>query len=430
MLPIALSHIFISIITIIIIKQFSFAKKLQKRIFNFLKFYVFHLAYSCFKFWFSNNYSIVYSRELDNLRNSHSITISNHVSDYDWLYIASMKEKLNRFPNLVITMKESLRNTPLIGYILESFNFIFLSRNIKDQNKVIAQSSLKNIPFIGNILESLKSIFVPNKVDNLDDIEKLELRCQEITNDGNTIDVLLFLEGTYMCKEKQQEALKFYDQLVKDGKATDLNYFNPEYVLIPRVRGFLHLLLSIPSIRNICDITLFTTPYTKFVFDDYPYKDVLITRSKEFGVNMLIEYPPIPDEILNLLKTLKNSELKGTDEYKTAFEDFTVKTTQFLNSLFEKKQNRIKAFANHKKTIKTSEDFAKFCDEIFKSENNTANYGKIFTSINSPYRNIFYTAPMLVFIGMLMLIFYIYGYSYNVTNIVNPPIEVESLVNA
>lgn len=371
--PIALVHLLMAFCIVFVIRTLPLNISIVNSIFLNMKYYVFHLGYSLLKFWFPRKFTVVYMKSASNSKPHHFITISNHVSDFDWMFVSYVIEQLGYFDNLTITMKDSIRKAPIIGYLLDAFGSIFLARNGKPGENGAVNG----------------------------DLEKLQKWCENSMSEGGILNPLLFPEGTYVCSETLQASQEYYEK-VKDAN-DQFKYFQPNFVLMPRTGGFRQLLLCLPTSSKILrNFTLFTTPYENFVFDNYSNKD-LFTGSKSYHLNVLIQDERIPDSLLGLIRKIRKLD-KDSAAYNAIIKEFKVKSTGFLNTLFKKKAEIIKAYSEadkHREHSMDGKDFYKFCMDNVKSEETFKSPKMIEMAINSPFRTLYFSSAVLLFIAIL-----------------------------
>lgn len=296
-------------------------------------------AFSLFGFLFPKSFTIGKDESLRNLSNKEFVTISNHLSDFDWLFIWYAIKKLGYINNFFIVMKDSLRSIPIVGYVLEFFGSIFLSR----------ESS--------NSKEGKKSR----------DLEAIEQQCKKRAALKIPFAPLLFPEGTYIYSEALTKSKdKYVELLQKDGMGGKNLYF-PEHTLLPRIGGFGTFLLLQPKDTDfICDITLFTTPYEKFVSEKYPVTSFVFSGIPSFSFNMLIKKIEIPDELRGAIKKCRENE--GDVQARA---DFQSKATEFINGIFKRKEEMIKRYVDFCKKSKNEPNFEKFVTECLAKEEQT-----------------------------------------------------------
>lgn len=371
-LPITIVHLILAFIIITITKYLFFPASLKSKIYGKVKRYVFHLGYSMLERFFPARFTVVH-KKIPNMPNpKHSIIISNHVSDYDWMYIAYTAEKDGYFEDLKITMKQELRKLPFLGNLLKSFGSVFLSRS---HNKTEQTTS---------------------------DIEKMASACRKIVEDGGNFNVLLFPEGTYIESQSLLNSQEYHDKFTKSD-ITSMKIFKPTRVLLPHIAGFQKILLSKPEdLKVIRDITLFTTPYTPFVYDDYKYSQLAL-GDMTFHENLLIEIIPIPDDIQNCIRDIHTSDKnEDSHKYKKSMKQFQESTTAFLNELFLKKQEMIEAY--EKEHQLDEKQFLDFCKNYFKDS--AAELSMEVYNVRSPFKFLYRGLPLVTILLIVGLSVY------------------------
>ncbi|KAM0681556.1 hypothetical protein GINT2_000069 [Glugoides intestinalis] len=331
------------------------AKKTFKRhIFNILRSYGFRMIRAFSTFWFIDNIHVAYNDSIVKKANESFVTISNHVSDFDWLFVHYAAERLGFSKSIFITMKESLRSIFVIGYVLERFDAVFLARKKK---KV--------------------------KPGEKTDLEKLMQKSLEIQKDGYSVNPLLFPEGTYICKETLLESEKFF----KANFQIKSYLYEPTRSLLPRINGFQTLLLSQPNIpKGICDITLFVSPYTRFVYDHYPTKELLLNGTPQFNINLLVKYETFPDKMQILINQIKNE-----GEVDTAKMDaLKHECIAFLNNIFQEKERNLEQYQK----LERSGTFDKFFKANLNSKH--GNQLKYVTGRLCPKFSFIYFIPSVI----------------------------------
>jgi len=104
--------------------------------------FLFHLMVSSLSYWFP--YPIYVRYNSDVLRNKRTIVMSNHCSDYDWLFLLVLLHDMGMYENHKIILKRSVGKIPLLGYILKRFGYIFLNRS-KDKDLKIIKKAIDNV---------------------------------------------------------------------------------------------------------------------------------------------------------------------------------------------------------------------------------------------------------------------------------------------
>ncbi|KAH9411448.1 acyltransferase [Ordospora pajunii] len=190
---------------------------------------------------------------LDNRRN---IVISNHLTEYDWLFISCVMHHFRRFGCMYIILKMSLKDIPLLGYGMRFFEFIFLNRRLS-KDKELIMSGASNL--------------------------KKKTR----------YDLLLFPEGTYIDKVSHEKSHEW----ARSGKTmVDGHVFDPEEVILPRTTGFDILRANMKDdMDGILDITIIGNPYVKYPNDVFSYREVLVNKSCMVNFMFFLDYIPSND---------------------------------------------------------------------------------------------------------------------------------------
>ncbi|EOB13340.1 acyltransferase [Nosema bombycis CQ1] len=221
--------------TLFLCDLFIWNKRIKNFIVQFNERAWLHLTMAALYIYFPNPIFINYDpKVLDKMKN---IVISNHVSEYDWVLILTLLYHLNRYDDVCIILKQSLRNVPLIGYGMKCFGFIFLNRKLSEDKIILNQG-----------------------VSRLIDQKKYNL--------------LLFPEGTYIDSTSYPKSCEF---AIKNEIKANGKRFLPKNVLIPRTSGFNILKEKIiDDIDGIIDITMVMTPLVHFPQEEYTYADTIL----------------------------------------------------------------------------------------------------------------------------------------------------------
>lgn len=172
LMSIFISYLLLICTALCINSFFNPSKRLEQYAVAWSKRVSYHVIVSIFGYWFPNPIFIKYNKKI--LEKKHSIVISNHCSDYDWLFLFAILKELQKYNNFKLLLKRELASVPLIGFVLKKFGHIFLNR----------QRS-KDIQIIKNHLKGIE------KANNL------------------SYSVALYPEGTYMHQEAIDGAIKF-----------------------------------------------------------------------------------------------------------------------------------------------------------------------------------------------------------------------------
>lgn len=213
-----------------------------------------HLTKALLYRYFPNKIFIRYDPRV--LEKDRNIVISNHLTEYDWVFILSVLHHFNRFEDICVILKMSLRDIPLLGYGMAFLQFIFLNRKLNR------------------------------------DIELIRAGIARLKRNGK-YDLLLFPEGTYIDRESHQKSQKWSSEIKAEVEG---RRFNPEEVLIPRTTGFKALLENIGDhMDGVLDITMVCNPYVKYPSEAYSYWDTIVNRPCKVNFAFFLDYIPKDD---------------------------------------------------------------------------------------------------------------------------------------
>lgn len=200
-------------------------------------------------FYFDRPIYIAYDKRI--LKCKKTLIISNHLTNYDWIYFMAVLLSLGMYNDLYIILKESLSKLPIFGYGMKCFNFIFLKRKF-DEDKQILKNGL-------SILKKDEKFYL-----------------------------LIFPEGTFIDSETHVKSKAFANKL--NYKIGDKTY-NPNYTLIPRITGTKMIIEELKDdLDGIIDVTILSNPFEQYPQDKYTVNNVMINRKKEFTLYFILEY--------------------------------------------------------------------------------------------------------------------------------------------
>jgi lysocardiolipin and lysophospholipid acyltransferase len=292
-----LSYIFIGCIIIFIFSKTVPSRRARCYTRRKAKVLWLHLIRSTLHFYFPGEVFIQYDSRIE--ESQRNVVISNHLTEYDWLFVCSALHLFGRFENVCIILKRSLRDIPLLGYGMEFFQFVFLNRRLSKDEEIIEQG-----------VSALK--------------------------DNGRYDLLLFPEGTYIDGESHKKSKKW----AKDSEiSVNGRPFNPREVLVPRTNGFrlVHQHLA-DDMEGVIDMTLVGNPYIKYPQDTFTYSNVILNRPRGINFMIFIDYIPA-SEIANpeafLLELFERKEALIT-RYRRAKIDGDIDTLDAFLKLVEK----------------------------------------------------------------------------------------------
>lgn len=272
-----------------LIERAPLSSSFKKLIYSHMKVFGHHAAISMLGFWFKRPIFLKYNKEVK--KHSLNLVISNHCSDYDWLFVSHVFFHLDQYRSLYIMMKRSLSQLPIIGRIMRSFRHLFLNRSKKKDISIINQYTK----------EMLKE---------------------------KEYNILIFPEGTYPYQSSLEHAKTFAknSNLIVNNKK-----YIPERVLVPRKLGFDLVKKGLKnSYEGLIDVTLMVNPYMKMPSEECSIKDFFINERKFINEAILVDYIPKKslhsnfliedfsqkDKILDLYSSKYNGEFKNIEDFK------------------------------------------------------------------------------------------------------------------
>ncbi|KAL0265559.1 UNVERIFIED_CONTAM: hypothetical protein PYX00_011271 [Menopon gallinae] len=199
---------------------------------------------------------LAHSSDLASLQRS--LVISNHLTNYDWVFSLRVLYHLGKYSDLCIVLKESLRKVPVFGRGMEIFGFIFVKRCLADDRGPI-QSGLAVL--------SAKPSF----------------------------SLLIFPEGTIIDKATHQRSLQFARRrrALLGGEPVDF-----EEVLVPRTSGYKIISeVLFDRIQGVVDTTLLFNPYRRYPQSTISCKDILLGGDADISFIFVMDFIEKSDAI-------------------------------------------------------------------------------------------------------------------------------------
>ncbi len=219
--------------------------------------------------WIVNPIYIRYDSEIPDLKRL--VSISNHCSDYDWIFLLKLFQEL-KLDESVILLKRGIEKIPFIGYLIQKFGHIYLNRvRVRD-----IQIIEKNVTILMN---------------------------------KEKFNIALYPEGTYIFPESLEKAQNF----AKNANIIlDEELFIPKLVLLPRKTGFKTIIGKLAdNYDGVIDITILMNPYVFMPSEEYSFWDIFITQNKVINQCLLVDFVPkskIDKDFLE--RSFKNKEIK------------------------------------------------------------------------------------------------------------------------
>ena len=151
--------------------------------------------------------------------NEHALIIANHHTRIDWMFVWCLCARTRRLSTFRIVLKESLKAVPIVGWLMQSLLYIFLSRKSRE----------KDVQHINNVITYLASV-------------------------GQMPTLLLFPEGTDLAPQNLEKSKTFSEE-------KGLTHYRN--VLHPKTKGFYH---ALNCMRKEIDAVYDLTMAYKFLF--------------------------------------------------------------------------------------------------------------------------------------------------------------------
>lgn len=230
---------------------------------------------------------------------SKALVIANHQIYSDWFYLWFLAYLSQKADSIYIVMKKSLRKIPIIGYGMENYNFVFLSRNWANDKKYMSGQFAK---------------------------------MSEIGEKVGKLWMLIFPEGTNINHVHLAKSQAWSEKMGLPKLET---------VLLPRVKG---LYVAAKELRGVTDTILdFTIGYSPNNGKEEMAQDVW-TLGKIYGegespskINVLINEYHLKEEIKNLNWEADSSE----DDIEME------KLDKWICKVFELKEKEMQHFYQH-----------------------------------------------------------------------------------
>lgn len=258
-----------------------------------VKRYWLFLTVSIFQFYFPFKTFIGFNKEI--LKKKRVIIISNHLTNWDWLICLIVLKELKMYDQVHIIMKEILRKIPIFGYGMKCFGYIFLKRDWLHDSEILKR--------------------------NLEKIKKKD-----------TFAIFLFPEGTFLDEESHFKSRYFAE---KSQIIINNELYDPKNTLIPRITGINKIKEILgDKLDAIIDITLFITPYKKYLADEYSIKNIFFDQKEKPRFYLFIrEIKNISDKNW-LYKTFYEKEQRITNLIENVDKFESIEELNCFKSLF------------------------------------------------------------------------------------------------
>lgn len=228
---------------------------------------------------------------------SKAIIMANHQIYSDWLFLWWIAYLNNCADNFYIIMKDSLKKIPILGYGMENYNFIFLSRKWENDQKIMTEQ--------------------------LNKINETNLN-KDIKEDLKKNWLLIFPEGTNMSDNRKEIS----DNFIKKN-----NYKLLNQVLLPRVRGlYLSICTLSKTSKFLYDFTIGYSGHKNYEFA----QDI-------FTLNNIYLFGKGPKEVHMHIRSFDIKKIPGIisiDNESISEDELNKKMNLFQDWLFERWQEK------------------------------------------------------------------------------------------
>lgn len=228
---------------------------------------------------------------------SKAIIMANHQIYSDWLFLWWIAYLNNCADNFYIIMKDSLKKIPILGYGMENYNFIFLSRKWENDQKIMTEQ--------------------------LNKINETNLN-KDIKEDLKKNWLLIFPEGTNMSDNRKEIS----DNFIKKN-----NYKLLNQVLLPRVRGLYLSICTLSKTSNfLYDFTIGYSGHKNYEFA----QDI-------FTLNNIYLFGKGPKEVHMHIRSFDIKKIPGIisiDNESISEDELNKKMNLFQDWLFERWQEK------------------------------------------------------------------------------------------
>lgn len=129
----------LSVIVMVIARAILFPNRsLQRKFTMGIKMLWLDLTVVFLGVYFTKPIHICYDKAV--LSRVRTIVLSNHLTNYDWLYVLVVLHALGKYEDLFIILKESLSRVPIYGYGMRIFGYVFLKRDWSRDKETISNA--------------------------------------------------------------------------------------------------------------------------------------------------------------------------------------------------------------------------------------------------------------------------------------------------
>lgn len=247
-----------------------------------------------------------------------TVLIANHQIYTDWAYIWYLLFKANGLSSFIyIMLKDSLKRIPILGFGMQRFRFIFLSRSWKTDQATMSEA-------LTNIDANARGKGIAS--DCLRDLYG-EFKAGLDQNKTWPYALVLFPEGTNISANTRNKS-EIYS--TKTGKPIF------RHVLLPKTTGLRYSLLKLrDSVDEVIDLTMGYSGVKpdQYGQDIYRLEDILINGKNPDTVSLHLETLRIQDIPIG---KLHYTDAEEEEKDKLIFENWVFKRWEIKDELMEK----------------------------------------------------------------------------------------------
>lgn len=233
----------------------------------------------------NNSHTSNSKKKSKNKPKKNRIILSNHVTNYDWLFVLTILDHLSLYKNITIILKHSLSKIPIFGQGMKMFGYIFVKRNWEEDETVIRQAVR------GTDIDLL--VFPEGTIFTKYEYERsvayqasIKSECKDLNKDLNE-NKDLNKDSDKIENIKSDKSVHQLNIQPLELRPHDTLYFTPKNTLTPRQKA-LNIFLT-PQVSFLINLTLFYKPYNRFPQNVYNYRKVYWKGIGELGCFGVVE---------------------------------------------------------------------------------------------------------------------------------------------
>lgn len=247
---------------------------------NFIKYKIkyfckqlsYHLVFSVLSEWFTHPIYVRVDKRI--FQHKKIVTISNHCSNYDWVFLLIFFDKYNLKDSLIL-LKRSIGKIPFVGYLIQQFGHVYLTRSRNVDVRVLENTAL-------------------------------EARKKQQYN------IAMYPEGTYIFTESLKKAQEYAS---KTNVLINNVPFLPRLVLLPRRTGFNTIVNTLDDhYDGVIDMTIMMNPYIFMPSEEFSMSDLFLEQKQVMSQCILVDFvrrDEIGADFLEKLFKKKENKIKN-----------------------------------------------------------------------------------------------------------------------